>query len=322
MGNTLSEVKRFLHKIGNRKTLITFHSLGDLDAVCSAIALKKSLKNATVASPGRVNSEAKRFLAFINESIPLLSTVNASGFDVLIVLDTNSPSLLPQAAGLSIDLIIDHHSVHPGSLTSRYALVDNNASSTCELLFSLLEKIDKKTALCLLVGIISDSAHFKSANQNTFSVVSELIPKTGLSYDRILSIINVPADISQRIALFNACKRMKTIRKGEVLIARSISSFESYAASAFIELGADFSFVGHKGKDDARISARMRPEFSDKIDLPKIMNEAGKIIGGDGGGHPCAAGATGKYPDRINEALDRCVEMVLARLKEHGFIKH
>jgi nanoRNase/pAp phosphatase (c-di-AMP/oligoRNAs hydrolase) len=318
MGNPLNEAKKFLREIGEKKALITFHSLGDLDAVCSAIALKKSLKNATVASPDKVNSEAKRFLLSINETIPLLSTVNPKDFSFIIVLDTNSPFLLPEAAGLQIDLIIDHHSVHPDSLKSRYALIDNTVSSTCELLFPLLEKVDEKTALCLLVGMISDSANFKNANQNTFPIISKLLQKAGLPYNKILSFTSVPADISQRIALFKACKRLQFQKIGDVLIARSVSSFESHAASAFIELGADFSFVGHEGKEDARISARIRPEFSDAVDLPSIMSEAGKIIGGDGGGHQCAAGATGKYPDKIDEALDFCVETVLARLKEHG----
>lgn len=317
MESTQRDAKKFLSSIGNKKTLITFHSIGDLDAVCSALALKRSLKNAVVASPDKVNSESKKFLAFINETIPLLSEINPKDFSVIIVLDTNSPLLLLEAATLPIGLIIDHHSIHPDSVPFKCALIDNKASSTCELLFSLLEKIDKTAALCLLVGMISDSAHFKNANQSTFSIISTLLPKAGLPYEKILSFTSVPADISQRIAVFKACKRLQFQKIGDILIVKSLSSFESHAASAFLELGADFSFVGHEGKEDARISARIRQEFSEVIDLPSIMSEAGKMIGGDGGGHPCAAGATGKLPDKLDNALSFCVNAVAAKLKEH-----
>ena len=73
-------------------------------------------------------------------------------------------------------------------------------------------------------------------------------------------------------------------------------------ADALVAAGADVAFVGTSDKKGARISARLRPSYATEVDLPGLMREVGRYLGGMGGGHPAAAGASGSKRERLEEA--------------------
>ena len=92
--------------------------------------------------------------------------------------------------------------------------------------------------------------------------------------------------------------------EGEWLLATAVvSSHESHVADALVAAGADVAFVGTSDKKGARISARLRPSYATEVDLPGLMREVGRYLGGMGGGHPAAAGASGSKRERLEEAL-------------------
>jgi nanoRNase/pAp phosphatase (c-di-AMP/oligoRNAs hydrolase) len=186
-------------------------------------------------------------------------------------------------------------------------------------------KISEREAVCLLCGIIDDSAGFKNANRKTFSNIAQLLGKTRLKYEEILSLTETDSDVSKRIALLTACKRAEVVRVGDYLIAKStVGSFEAKAAEALVNLGADFSFVGCKGKEEARISARVRGEVCKELGLnlaTQVMEKVGKTLRGSGGGHACAAGADGTNTDAFEDAMDGCVRLTKEILEAKMYAK-
>ncbi len=293
--------------------MLMVHSIADLDAVASGLALKLYLKNADIVAPDHINSEANKFLHFMEHKPLYLKDIAPSDYKFKILLDTNSKAMVPGAESLEFDCIIDHHSTHEDKFGAKNELIDNTVPSTCELIYPLFKKIDSDIALCLVCGIISDTARFKSAKPGTFRIIAELLPKCAMSYEEILELVEVKPDVSHRLSVLKACSSAKITQSEDIIVATSVAeSLEAYAASELIDLGADFSFVGRLGKGTALISARMRPEYAGRVDLPKVMEEAAHMIGGTGGGHPCAAGATGKNPAAMQKALARCEELALS----------
>ena len=319
----------FLKSLRSKKVLLLLHSLADVDSLGSAVALRGYLKNAIIATPDTITAKSKKLLKFLNARLDLVDKLD---FDAIIILDTSSYHMLSNFSKNVRNFkreigIIDHHSIHEDSIKAEHLLIDNNSSSTCEITYELLKElnseIDEKTAVCLLVGIIQDSAYFQNASKKTFKYIVELLEKTKLEYKDILEIISTEFDISERIALLKACQRAEITRVGNFLIAKStIGSFEAAAAEALISLGADFAFVGSVIKGEARISGRMRNEFAKELKInlaTNVMFYAGKILEGSGGGHQAAAGANGPNTKALEEALDECVELTKKILENvHG----
>jgi nanoRNase/pAp phosphatase (c-di-AMP/oligoRNAs hydrolase) len=309
----------FLKSAREKKALILVHSLADLDAVGSAVALKSCLRNSSVITSDLPTAKARKLLKFIKSEVRIGGKLSAG---MLVILDTNSYNML---GGLAEDVrnfkgekvVIDHHSIHSDSIKANHLLVDNRYLSTSELVYEILKelecKISEKEAVCLLCGIIDDSAGFKNANRKTFSNISQLLGKTHLEYDDILRLTETDADISKRIALLTACKRAEFVRVGNYIIAKSVvGSFEAKAAEALVNLGADFSFVGCNEKKQARISARVRGGACKELGIniaTQVMEKVGKTLKGSGGGHACAAGADGPNVDAFDDAMDECISM-------------
>jgi phosphoesterase RecJ-like protein len=309
----------FLKSVREKRALIIIHSLADLDAVGSALALKTFLKNSSITASDLPSEKARKLLKFLKSEITVGGKLSC---DVLFVLDTNSYDMLGNLADAVKNFkgkmaVIDHHSLHPDSINADHLLVDNRYLSTSELIYELLRelncKVSEREALCLLCGIIDDSAGFRNANRKTFSNIAKLLGKTRMEYEDVLRLVETDMDVSQRIALLTAFKRAEVERVGDYIIAKSaVGSFEAKAADALIKVGADFSFVGCRSKREVRISARMRDHFLNELGInlgTQVMEKVGKILKGSGGGHACAAGANGPNLDAFDGALDECVKL-------------
>ncbi|MBI5228791.1 hypothetical protein HY991_01680, partial [Candidatus Micrarchaeota archaeon] len=83
-------------------------------------------------------------------------------------------------------------------------------------------------------------------------------------------------------------------------------AFELYCASKLVELGCDFAFVGNK--KEGKLSG-VKNESVRIGSVGRLMEAAGKIMGGSGGGHENVGGAKGKK-EKVEKALDACVKMV------------
>lgn len=102
-------------------------------------------------------------------------------YDAFIALDVSSLDRLGRALPFFEEadrtICIDHHMTNPG--LADINVIEPDASSTCEVLFTLFEKqyIDDAVAECLYTGIVHDSGVFQYSNMSrrSFNIVGELV---------------------------------------------------------------------------------------------------------------------------------------------------
>ncbi|MDD4352531.1 MAG: DHH family phosphoesterase [Candidatus Gracilibacteria bacterium] len=110
-------------------------------------------------------------------------------FDLVFIMDASNPDQTGAFYRENADLFyetpivnIDHHITN--EYFGRVNWVDVTATSTCEIVLSLIEALDEKKTLmtadiatCLLSGVISDTGSFQNANTTpkAFSVAAQLL---------------------------------------------------------------------------------------------------------------------------------------------------
>lgn len=288
---------------GKEKVLITFHSLGDMDACASALALASHIgKKAMVCPPDRVNSESRRVLGKETAKFTPFSNAIEDFQDAKVVLlDCNDRSLAGHVT--TCDLLIDHHAMQRDSIRGQMEYVDPESSSTSEIIAMIIGKPAPYQADLLIYGILSDSARLSRATPRTFEAMALLLKRATADYEGFLTALEKPQDAPGRAAVLEGLRNATWQEKGGLVAAcAAVSSHESHVAEALVRAGADCAFAGTSGSG-CRISARMRPAHSSRVDLPHLMAKIGRLIGGHGGGHPAAAGASGTKDGMLDEAL-------------------
>ena len=304
------------------------HKCPDPDAAGAAIALASALKqkrkHVEIGVKGDSFSKSTKLL--LEKTGFSINSKPDYNKDCIIVMDTNSPALFPLDKVLKSNakkLIIDHHHPKPEVIASfDNALIDEEAVSTTQIVFHLLDemniKFTHKICLAISAGILTDSANFVAATVDSFIVLGEVLARGKVQFREVLASISVPMDLSEKIARLKAAQRLKFYRDGNYLITSTkVSSFEGGVAKAMLYVGADVSFVGAAREGEVRISARAKNDVIDKgIHLGRdVMPLVADLIGGDAGGHAGAAGANGTRPDALDEALRVCIERTKELLK-------
>jgi nanoRNase/pAp phosphatase (c-di-AMP/oligoRNAs hydrolase) len=307
------------------------HHNADPDAFCSAYALHSLFKR--IRPRLRIEMCSSNGLSRLSKSIqgvmPIEFTKSPKieAADVLIMLDTNTVHQLGEfgARVKKSDnpvIIIDHHVAQvKNSETAELKIVNEKASSTCEIVFQIFKEanipIREDEAFALLTGIAFDSGHFTRARGVTFRILTELV-ELGSDVDKAIQLLTVPMDSSERAARFKAAQRGKIIKeKNWVIVTSQVGSFQASAARALLRLGADIVFVAGKKRDNLTISIRSTQKFYREtgINLGKeIVIVLEEKFNGRGGGHSTSAGFNGIGD--VDEALKLCVISVLARLRE------
>jgi manganese-dependent inorganic pyrophosphatase len=162
------------------KTIAVGHKNPDADSVLSAILVSKFSKkifgfDVESRISGEINNETKFILDLVKEIKP--KTIKKIKTENIVLVDTTEPSQIVE--GLNEDNlvgIIDHHNLG-GLKTSKAVFVrTENIGCTCSLIYKIAKekgiKIDKKTAVLMLSGIISDTLNLTSpttmADDKTF----------------------------------------------------------------------------------------------------------------------------------------------------------
>ncbi|MFH0736976.1 MAG: DHHA1 domain-containing protein [Candidatus Micrarchaeota archaeon] len=303
--------KRFLHKYKGKHLAIATHSRADVDALASAFALSRILPDSVICTEEEMNEGARMLAHKLGIKSVALSSLDKKRFDGLIVVDTSAFTLLPQARGWEILLIIDHHRSEGRDMKGEFEITDPESPSASELVAMVQPHVDKDVAFALCVGIIADGARFKSARADTFETLARLMKASEARYPELLSFAEPDPKDEAKIAMLSAMKRVEFVYAGGYIIATSeVGSNESDSASLISE-AADVAFIAKwKAEDqETRISARARKSV--RIPLNEVMDEVAREIGGAGGGHSKAAGASLKA--HTDEALKCCVEVFVRR---------
>ncbi len=323
-------LKSLLHESRDKRVMITFHSVGDSDSVSSAIALSAYLKNATVAKPDLISSNAARImkkLGFDPESIPMAFDDSS---DLVILVDVNTfdecGAFREKLLSFNKDvLIIDHHAKRDVEIGNVIAFNDESYNSSASIIYSLLEslgfEIDERIAELLLTGIISDSAELRNAMPDTFMQIGKLLKASKKDYQTVLEDMAHVADPEAREQTINDLMHARTeVRNGLLFVYGSAHSHANLAADDAIRVGADIAlFMSVVEGREVSFSARMRPPLDRKLHLHLgvLMQSLAKIINGTGGGHPCAAGAYGPLTSKGREFEDKFRERILDLIRSN-----
>ena len=282
----MNELKRITEVImKNNIFFITSHIRPDGDSIGSQLALKGLLerlgKEAIIVNhdpvpenydflPGKENIKQTLF--------------KKKEFEVAFVLDSPEISRLASAADILKDIKaiinIDHH---PGNEKfGKYNYVDTDASAVGEEIYELIKimglKIDRKIALCLYVGILTDTGSFQQSNttpraheiaahlirigdlkpaQIAHQVYEAQLPATLKLLSMVLDTLERSED--ERIAWMTITKKMfkktgttEMATKNFINYIRSIKGNE--VAILFTELAKEKIKVGFRSKDRVEVN--------------------------------------------------------------------
>lgn len=202
-------------------------------------------------------------------------------------------------------LCLDHHITN-----TRYAdtnLVEENASSTCEVLFGQLkeDKIDTTVAECLYTGIVHDTGVFKYActSRKTMEIAGKLMEK-GIDFGGIIDNSFYKKTYIQNQILGRALLESVTFFEGRCIFsAVRQNEMEFYGVGSKdldgiidqlrLTEGVEVAiFIYQTGAQEFKVSMRSQKE----VDVSRIASYFG------GGGHVRAAGCSmnGSIHDVIN----------------------
>ena len=294
----------------SERILITTHTKPDGDALGCLTAMSDALKALKKEVKSLILSPAPQWYQFLlTEKIPVLGEdvqlqeLKAGifgAFDLVLILDTNSPGQLPEFKEYLKQintpiLVIDHHRTADG--LGALELVESDAAATGLVVLDLLKyanwAVTEKIAEALFVAISTDTGWFQFNNTDSrvFAACSELIQlgaKSSAIYHnlyenvskerfqiRTLMLNTLELHLDNRCAIMHISKQDfeksgATYADTENLIneTRRINSVDTSAL--FIELG------------DGRIRCSLRSKGT--VDVGRIAEKFG------GGGHKMAAG--------------------------------
>jgi len=327
------QIKRIIELIDERNVklvVLLCHHNADPDAVCSAYALSSLLKRlrpeiqveiAAAQGPSRLSRHLLNFIPATLTEEPRIEEA-----DLLIILDTNTVQQLDDWAervknAKAPIIVIDHHASHPETEKLATLMVaDENASSTCEIIYRFFKeaetKLEKNEALAIFLGIAFDTRHFVLASSSALKTAADLVD-AGVNVQEALSMLSLPMDPSERIARLKASQRAKIRKIDDWIIALShVSAFQASAARALISLGADVAVVAGQINDSVRVSLRCTKEFHEKTGIHlgrDIAKPLGEYLHGMGGGHSVSAGVNGSGD--VEAALKRCFRLIREKLR-------
>lgn len=310
------EIKKRIKKA--KRILLNVHRSPDPDGVGSALALYEFLlklkKEVKVICPSDLSSEC----LFLPNS-KVIEKVNFekfdfSNWDIFIVADSANWEMVTGRKGIKkpdIEIIvIDHHitSERFGNIN----LVDEKASSTSEIIYSLLKdwrvNITQSISQNLLAGIICDTGVFEYPNVTSFTLeVAKNLIDNGANKDEIVTNVYRNYSFNQLKLWGEVLKRMEFNKENRFVYSaipneiykqfKEPDTAKETAASMFgpVVKGADFGMVMiEEEPNKLSVSFRSKKDF----DVSKIAKDLG------GGGHILAAGVTIRN-EEFNKAVDK-----------------
>jgi bifunctional oligoribonuclease and PAP phosphatase NrnA len=317
-------MNNILNKINEAsKIAIGGHERPDGDCVGSCMALYYYLVNQYI------DKQIDVYLEFIPSSLlPIAGTekikkvVNADEtYDLFISLDCGSVDRLGIAEKLfqksTSTINIDHHISNTNFANINHVII--NASSTCEVLYRLLDEnqIDRQIAALLYLGIIHDTGVFKHSNttQSTMEIAGRLMSK-GIEFSRIIDESFYEKTFAQNQILGRCLLESNLILDGRCII----STLDEATKNSYNVTGKDLDgiidqlritrgveiavFIYEVQHNEYKVSMRS----NNFVNVSKIA----AIFGG--GGHVKAAGCTIKAS--INEVINQLTPYIEAQLSE------
>ena len=306
--------------ISNASTVFLMaHKDLDLDAINSCIGVDyylKTLKKKSfiIIDDKRSEPGVKKVLKSLDKKIKIIKSKKAlekkDEKSLLIILDTNKEKLTqnPEIIKKFNTIInIDHHTRTDESIKANLSIIDENISSTCEIITELLKEnainINENIATLLLGGIILDTNYYKShTTADTFynsyirlnsggevSKVNELLKQDIKDYIKIQKII-ASVKVINNIAIGKGLQRSEYKKEELAKTANSLLTFNDIKAS-FVVARIDKETVGISGRSTGVINVgKVLENFGgggseteaaakiEKTNVNKVIGELSNII--------------------------------------------
>ena len=316
-----------------QKVAIIMHKSPDGDAIGSSLGMAQFLKKfkhtVSVLSPNvfpdflKWMPGAKDILTYDKKPTEAVNAIRNA--DLVICLDFNGLKRIDElgvevAKSDALILMVDHHpQPEPFADISFHS---THASSTAELVFDLIEKLDEKKKInkgianCLYAGIMTDTGSFRfsSTTTHTHYVVAELMEK-GAENSKVYQLIN-DTNREQRLrltgfALLEKMKILPELSTGFIALTQSdLKRFdyrdgdtEGLVNEPLSVKGVAFAALFTE-KADGLI--RMSFRSKDKFDVNKFARAHF-----EGGGHVNAAGGVSEL------SMDETILKFLTLLPSH-----
>jgi phosphoesterase RecJ-like protein len=295
-----------------QKIVIVPHKNPDGDAIGSTLALWHYLNNQGQKATIIVPNDYPKFLKWMpgNEHILNYERENIqakeriSDASIIFTLDFNHLGRVGHMQAVlevsnAVYIMIDHH--QEPSNYARYTYSDATMSSTCEMVYNLIEDlgdvdtITPEIANCLYVGIMTDTGSFKfaSTTSRTHRIIAQLIDK-GAENTKIHHKIYDTNSPNRLHLLGCALKNMVILEEYKTAyITLSQEELDTYGfqkgdTEGFVNYGLTLEgiifaaiFIENKEEGIIKISFRSVGDFS-------VNQFARKHF--DGGGHDNASG--------------------------------
>ena len=293
--------KRELNKAirGSKNVFLMAHKDLDLDALGSCIGLSTILgqkkKNCYIIIDDK-NHElgVEKVLRELEGCIKIIKSEEVDRYlypklskNLLIILDTNKTELVQSKdilKKIEKKVIIDHHDTSKTTIKGALTIIDNEVSSTCEMIAELVEHYDVELepyyATVLLSGIVLDTNNFtlKTTAETYYAAyylsslgasakkVQYLLKQDIMDYTERQKLLADIQTINNRIAFTKATPYTIYRREDLAKVADTLLFFNNIEAS-FV--------IGKIGKDTVGISARSLGNYN----ISKILEKLGG--GGD-----------------------------------------
>ncbi|NLJ96185.1 MAG: bifunctional oligoribonuclease/PAP phosphatase NrnA [Clostridiales bacterium] len=242
-------------------------------------------------------------------------------YDVFISLDCSSLDRIGDALryfnSAKKTICIDHHITNNNFADINY--VEAEASSTCEVLYNLLnkDKITKEIAESLYVGIVHDTGIFRhsSTSDKTMEIAADLMRK-GINFTKLIDDTFIQKTYMQLQILGRCLIDSMIILDGRVIISHlSRKELEFYNAShsdldGIIDQlrtakGTEVAiFIYETDTNEHKVSLRS----NGLVDVSKIAHFF------SGGGHVRAAGCT--MIGTVHDVINNLTPHIVAQLKQ------
>jgi phosphoesterase RecJ-like protein len=325
LGSALG-LKLVLEKLGKKVTLAiegaipeTYNFLSSFSEIENNLVIQRDLlvmideSQAKIGNVGLKRLSENKLMVVITPKEGILTTANIHieegtfMTDLIIVLDSANLERLGKIYGENPNIFyetpivnIDHHSGNTNF--GRINIIDITASSTSEILLSLIETLNKdfptplleaEIATCLLTGLIDDTGSFQNSNTTpkSLTVAAQLVA-AGAKQQEIIKRLYKTRNLST-LRLWG--RALSYIKEDAVLhFAWSVLTKSDFVASQakteesdgiideLLKTASGMDFVLLMTEQSQEIHASLR-STNPSVDVSKIASEFG------GGGHPQAA---------------------------------
>ncbi|MFL2956597.1 MAG: hypothetical protein CND29_01180 [Marine Group II euryarchaeote MED-G36] len=291
------------------------HKNGDMDTIGSALVIAKAIGPKARACGTNIGSLAKRMLSDMDYGFHILDPnrpVLPRSLGGIIVVDSASPGQIGFELPDSVPVcVIDHHTSASEEWSKDALIFKADASSTAEMVWEWMKirtvELNSSSATLLLAAIISDTGRFKHARPGCYRRVEEISEASGVDpVDVIEKMESKDLNYSQRMGILKAVSHSNSQDVAGIIVATTkASTHEGVVAHALIGAGAHVAFVQKKIPEGMRITGRAsRTATNQGVNLGVVMSNLVSKLGGEGGGHPGAAGWSGEvHPVELESSV-------------------